>query len=86
MNSQIYNKKIDDLNLDIALTSLPAPLLVALIEEGFADHNILDQTLASYLSHPTLANIDALLLACTHYPVIKNLITLSFLLNQNLYY
>jgi glutamate racemase len=72
VNSQLYHKKIEALGLGISLTSLPAPLLVALIEEGFADHNILTQTLASYLSHPLLENIDALLLACTHYPVIKN--------------
>jgi len=71
VNSNIYKKKIDDLQLEIELRSLATPLLVPMIEEGFADNNILTQTLSNYLSHSELDNIDALLLGCTHYPIIK---------------
>lgn len=69
--SNIYKKKIDDLHLDIDLRSLATPLLAPMIEEGFANNQILVHILADYLSHSELTNIDALLLACTHYPLIK---------------
>jgi len=42
---------------------------VPIIEEGFAESQIIDEVLKQYLSN--LKNIDALLLACTHYPLIK---------------
>lgn len=45
------------------------PLLVPLIEEGWLDHPATHATLETYLS--TLGEIDTLLLACTHYPLIE---------------
>ncbi|VVC76716.1 Glutamate racemase 1 [Aquicella siphonis] len=71
VNSHIYKKKIDELNLNIRLSSHATNLLASAIEE-FGDHQVLDSLLRVYLSHPNLRNIDALVLACTHYPVIKN--------------
>jgi len=70
VNSHIYKKKIDDLNLDIKLSSCSTNLLAAAIEE-FGNHQVIDSLLRVYLSHPELQQIDALVLACTHYPVIK---------------
>jgi glutamate racemase len=70
VNSHIYKKKIDELNNNIQLTSISANLLAPAIEE-FGNHHVLDALLDVYLAHPDLQNIDALLLACTHYPVIK---------------
>jgi glutamate racemase len=72
VNSNVYLKKITSLGLPITLHSKATPLLATAIEEGFANKNIVDELLKEYLSHPSLINIDALLLACTHYPVIKN--------------
>jgi glutamate racemase len=70
VNSHIYKKKIDDLNLDIQLSSRATNLLASAIEE-FGNHDVIDSLLLVYLSQPELQNIDALVLACTHYPVIK---------------
>lgn len=70
VNSHIYKKKIDSLNLGIALSSTATNLLASAIEE-FGNHEVIDALLKEYLSHPDLRNIDALLLACTHYPIIK---------------
>lgn len=70
VNSHIYKKKIDDLNLDIKLFSHSTNLLASAIEE-FGNHPIIDSLLDVYLAQPELQNIDALVLACTHYPVIK---------------
>lgn len=71
VNSLIYKTKIEQLNLGISLSSHATNLLAAAIEE-FGDHHLLDKLLEEYLQHPPLQNIDALLLACTHYPIIKN--------------
>lgn len=74
INSNIYKKKIDALDLGIKLSSISTPLLVPIIEEGFSNHKILEQAVEMYLSSPTLMNIDALILGCTHYPLIKETI------------
>lgn len=64
INSKVYNK-INILNPSIKIKSLAAPLLVPLIEAGSLDATI--EPLQEYLSHTNFANIEALLLACTHY-------------------
>ncbi|MFD1469866.1 glutamate racemase [Hymenobacter caeli] len=71
VNSNAYKKKIDALDAGVDLRSLATPLLVPMIEEGFFQNKISDDIIASYLGHPALAGIDALVLACTHYPLIK---------------
>jgi len=71
VNSNAYKKKIDALDVGIDLRSLATPLLAPMIEEGFFQNKISDDIIASYLAHPALAGIDALVLACTHYPLIK---------------
>jgi len=70
VNSHIYKKKIDDLNVGINLSSHATNLLASAIEE-FGNHRVIDTLLDVYLSQPDLQQIDALVLACTHYPIIK---------------
>lgn len=70
VNSNIHQKKITQLNLSIQLSSYATSLLASAIEE-FGNHAIIDALLEVYLAHPSLQNIDALVLACTHYPVVK---------------
>lgn len=72
VNSNVYLQKIQHLNLPIRLAARATPLLASVIEEGFANKKIVEELLKEYLSHPCLNDIDALLLACTHYPVIKD--------------
>lgn len=74
INSNIYRKKLDELGSNIRLNSLATPLLVPLIEEGFSDQIIMIDAIKSYLTTPSLRDVDALVLACTHYPLIKQLI------------
>lgn len=69
--SNVYKKKIDNLNLNIQLHSVATPLLAPMIEEGFARSDIISSVIADYLKNPELSSIDALLLGCTHYPLIK---------------
>jgi glutamate racemase len=72
INSGTYLKKINGLNANIRVASLPTPLLVPMIEEGFIFDDISNAIIRSYLSKEELSDIDALILACTHYPIIKN--------------
>lgn len=71
VNSNIYKKKLAAMNLDIQLHAVATPLLVPVIEEGFADSKIAAEIIQHYLAHPDLQNIQALILGCTHYPLIK---------------
>jgi len=77
VNSNVYKKKIDDLNRNIHLTSYATNLLASAIEE-FGNNGVTDSLLEEYLSHANFQEIDALLLACTHYPVVKNKIAAFF--------
>src|SRR5690606_21407035 len=70
-----------ELNPALKVKSLATPLLAPMIEEGFYENNISHTVIESYLSSPKLKNIDALILACTHYPLIKREIE-SFFNNQ----
>ncbi len=71
IQSGIYAKKIDASGRNIILHSLPTPLLVPMIEEGFFNNKISHDIIAKYLRDPLLEKIDALILGCTHYPLVK---------------
>ena len=71
VNSNIYKKKIDNLDKEIHLKSLATPLLAPMIEEGFFNNTISESIIQEYLKHSELDNIEALILGCTHYPLIK---------------
>lgn len=43
-----------------------------MIEEGFFDNSISESIIHNYLKDNALNNIEALILGCTHYPIIKN--------------
>ena len=45
--------------------------MAPMIEEGYFDNNISHAVIESYLSSEKLKNIECLVLACTHYPLIK---------------
>ncbi len=72
VQSGIYARKINEANKNISLASLPTPLLVPMIEEGFFNNKISHDIIEKYLTDSSLSNIDALILGCTHYPLIKN--------------
>lgn len=71
INSGIYPRKIKKLNADIEVTSLATPLLAPMIEEGFFNNKISKTVINSYLDKKSLKGIDAIILACTHYPLIR---------------
>jgi glutamate racemase len=74
VRSNAYKQKINDLDRQVDLFSLATPLLVPLIEEGYANSSVAKTIIQDYLRHTGLQNISALILGCTHYPLIKSLI------------
>ena len=70
--SGAYESKINKLDKNIELKSLATPLLVHLIEEGFYTNRIGDEVIHKYLSEDVLDDVEALILGCTHYPLIKD--------------
>lgn len=71
VQSGVYARKISEGGQNITLHSLATPLLAPMIEEGFFNNQISHEIIAQYLSEPALAGIQALILACTHYPLIR---------------
>src|SRR5690606_18554147 len=71
VQSGVYTRKIEEAARGITLHSLATPLLAPMIEEGFFNNQISHEIIAQYLSDATLGDIEALILACTHYPLIK---------------
>lgn len=71
VESGVYAEKVQNLNQNISLSSLATPLLVPMIEEGFHNNKISQEIISNYLSDESLQEIDALILGCTHYPIIK---------------
>lgn len=69
--SNVYKKKVDQLDAGIDLRSLATPLLVPMIEENFFRNSIREEIIETYLSREELQDIKALILGCTHYPLIK---------------
>ena len=71
IESSVYPKKIHALKPGLPVSSVATPLLAPMIEEGFFNNKISKTIINSYLSKNTLQNIDTLILACTHYPLIR---------------
>jgi glutamate racemase len=71
IQSGIYEQQLLHLQPGLEVQPLATPLLAPMIEEGFVHNEVSQVVLESYLGHEQLRGIEALLLACTHYPLIK---------------
>lgn len=70
--SGVYQEKFSRRKKELKYSILATPLLAPMIEEGFYNNNISHTILQEYLQNEELKEIDALVLGCTHYPLIKN--------------
>jgi len=78
VNSGVYATRIQEACQNIILKSLATPLLAPMIEEGFFNNQISHEIIGQYLSDSHLDTIESLILACTHYPLIKKEINLFY--------
>jgi glutamate racemase len=72
INSNAYQLKINKKDAAVKVHQLATPLLAPMIESGFVDGQISHLVIEEYLNMPELQDIETLILACTHYPLIKN--------------
>lgn len=79
--SGTYEEKLRKKTPRTAVVSMATPLLVPMIEEGFIFDDISNAIIRTYLSSEVLSGIEALVLGCTHYPIIKNQISKFFNFN-----
>jgi glutamate racemase len=66
-----YQDRLHALQPTLEVAALATPLLVPMIEEGFFSDTISDAVIHNYLKMNELQDLDALLLSCTHYPLIR---------------
>lgn len=81
ISSGTYDQKLREKTPETRVVSMATPLLVPMIEEGFIFDDISNAIIRTYLSNEALAGIEALILGCTHYPIIRNQINKFFNFN-----
>ncbi len=77
INSKAYSRAIHSYNQDAEVFSQSCGLFVPMIEEGFMYGVAPDAIAKEYLGYFDDKNIQALILGCTHYPLIKDTISKS---------
>lgn len=77
IKSRSYYNELKTINKDLEIFEQDCPLFVPLVENGFTDKNdpIVQLAIKHYLSNMLNANIDTLILGCTHYPIISKAIS-----------
>jgi len=74
IESGLYERLITEKDDGTKVISRACPLLVPLVEEGWFNKRETKMILRRYLSHFSNYQIDTLVLGCTHYPLLSNLI------------
>jgi glutamate racemase len=73
VQSGAYTKAIEKVDADAVVIERACPLFVPLAEEGWADDDVARTVADTYLKD-LRSRIDALVLGCTHYPILKQVI------------
>jgi len=71
IRSSAYRLALHAADPSVTVFQQACPLLVPLVEEGLENDVVTDLLLERYLSEILAADIDTLILGCTHYPVLK---------------
>ena len=72
VQSGMYTKVIHEMAPDITVIEKACPLFVPLVEEGFKEHVVTREIIEYYLESMRNTDIDAMILGCTHYPLIRS--------------
>jgi len=72
--SGAYKRAIQALRSDAEVISQACPLFVPLAEEGWTDNDVARSVAKTYLEPFRRAGVDTLVLGCTHYPLLRNVI------------
>ncbi|HMH84311.1 MAG TPA: glutamate racemase [Gemmatimonadaceae bacterium] len=74
IKSKAYEKEIRKILPDVEVTAQACALFVPLVEEGWLDSEVTRAVARNYLAPIVSAEVDTLVLGCTHYPLMKTVI------------
>lgn len=72
--SSVYSKELKKYAPQAKVLAQACPLFVPLVEEGWFDHPVTRQVVKIYLEKMMKGRPQALILGCTHYPMLKKVI------------
>ena len=75
VQSHAYAKAIASMGATGCVIERACPLFVSLAEEGWADSDVTRIVAREYLSDLNNTNLVALVLGCTHYPILRDVIS-----------
>ncbi len=76
IRSAAHKEKINKINPDIQITASACPMFVPLVENGWTskDDPVVKETVRRYLLPLINEGVDTVILGCTHYPVLSEVI------------
>jgi glutamate racemase len=74
VRSEAYVHSLHRIDPDLDVHQVPCPLFVPLAEEGWTSGDVVTKVARAYLGAFESADIDALILGCTHYPLLRHAI------------
>jgi glutamate racemase len=74
VSNKAYSTELKKLNSSVEVYETPCPLFVPLAEEGWMNHEATYHIAEEYLKELRDLNIDTLILGCTHYPILSEVI------------
>ena len=74
ISSGVYEKFLKITNPEVEVFGKACPLFVPLTEEGWLEDAVTKQVAERYLSELKEKQVDALVLGCTHYPLLRGVI------------
>jgi len=74
VQSHAYAKAIASLDPSLSVIEKACPLFVSLAEEGWAESDVARIVASDYLSELKLKSVEAVVLGCTHYPILRKVI------------
>jgi glutamate racemase len=78
IKSGVYEHKLKAIRPDLETVALATALLASMIEAGFYNNSVSQAVINSYLAYPDFSDIQGMILACTHYPLIEKEVTSYF--------
>ena len=71
IQSGVYTKELKKKDAGVKVTGVACPLFVPLVEEDWCDNEVAELVVKKYLDGLPSREMDALILGCTHYPLLK---------------
>lgn len=74
ISSGAYTRVVTGLRPKARVVGIACPLFVPLVEEGWWDDAVTEAVARRYLAPMRLGGVDTLILGCTHYPLLKDVV------------